>query len=308
MADEHTQITWDDVEEQALAVADRWKDQGIAYVHGVPQGGYPVAVLVAEALGARVMLRTPLGSDGRVTPREGTLVVDDLVDSGRTLSRFIDAGFRTDALFRKPETPNEIAPRARTRLGWLVFPWERATGPEDAVVRLLEHVGENPAREGLLNTPGRVVKALREMTEGYSADVPAILATTFDEQSDEMVVLSGIRFASMCEHHMLPFVGTATVGYIPGRRVVGLSKMARLVHAYARRLQVQERMTSQIAAAMEEHLQPRGVGVVIHGQHMCMSCRGVNQAGATMTTSAMLGIMKHSDAARAEFLRLANGG
>ena len=172
---------------------------------------------------------------------------------------------------------------------------------------LLLHIGEDPTREGLLDTPKRVAKALREMTCGYELDAKDVLATTFDEQSDEMVVLRRIGFASMCEHHMLPFTGTATVGYVPDKRVVGLSKMARLVEMYARRLQVQERMTRQIAAAMWEHLSPLGVGVVVHGHHSCMGVRGVKQPQGVMTTSAMVGIFKHSDATRNEFLRLANG-
>lgn len=179
--------------------------------------------------------------------------------------------------------------------------------PTDAVRVLLEHIGEDPTREGLLDTPNRVVKALTEMTSGYGVDIAATLATTFDETSDEMVVLRGVTFASMCEHHMLPFTGTATVGYVPDGRVVGLSKMARLVEAYARRLQVQERMTTQIADAMWEHLRPLGVGVVIHGHHSCMGVRGVRQPQGVMTTSSMVGIFKFSDATRNEFLRLANG-
>lgn len=178
---------------------------------------------------------------------------------------------------------------------------------EQAVQVLLRHIGEDPTREGLLDTPKRVAKALREMTTGYATNEADVLATTFDEHCDEMVVLRHIQFASMCEHHMLPFTGTATVGYVPDKRVVGLSKMARLVEMYSRRLQVQERMTSQIATAMWEQLRPLGVGVIVHGHHSCMGVRGVCQPNGIMTTSAMLGIFKHSDATRNEFLRLASG-
>jgi GTP cyclohydrolase I len=301
-------LSWDDIENAARDIAMRHAGHGIDRVFGIPQGGTPVAALVAATLGVPHLLRDPLGGkdSGRVF-LQGTLVVDDLVDSGRTAQRYLDAGMAFDACYRKPHSPASTAAGASLVDGWAIFPWERATGPEDAVVRLIEHVGEDPSREGLLKTPARVVKAFGEMTEGYAVDVEALLATTFDEHSDEMVVLGGIEFTSLCEHHLLPFRGVATVGYVPDQRVVGLSKMARLVDAYARRFQVQERMTTQIADAMWTHLRPLGVGVVLQAHHSCMGVRGVRKQNATMTTSAMLGIMKHSDAARSEFLRLANG-
>jgi GTP cyclohydrolase I len=297
-------LSWDDIEREAEAIARR--HVGVERVFGIPQGGTPVAALVAAFLDVPHLLRDPLG--GKESGRQaiaGTLVVDDLVDSGRTAARYLNAGMEFDACFRKAVSPLSAAPSAPIVDGWAVFPWERVTGPEDAVVRLIEHCGEDPSREGLVKTPDRVVKAYGEMTAGYGVDVAALLSTTFGEHSDEMVVLSGVEFTSLCEHHLLPFTGTATVGYIPQGRVVGLSKMARLVDAYARRFQIQERMTGQIADAMQDHLAPLGVGVVIQAHHSCMSVRGVRKPGATMTTSAMYGAMKHSDAARAEFLRLA---
>lgn len=170
-------------------------------------------------------------------------------------------------------------------------------------VRLLIQSVDDPDREGLQDTPLRVVKALREMTRGYSDDPALILSKTFNEQCDEMIVVTGITFTSLCEHHMLPFTGTADVGYIPGK-VVGLSKIARLVDCFAHRLQIQERLTAQIAKAILQHLEPRGVAVVINGTHACMSCRGVKKSGATMVTSAMHGIFKYNASARSEFLAL----
>lgn len=175
---------------------------------------------------------------------------------------------------------------------------------QDAVRQLIEALGEDLSREGLLDTPIRVASAMREMTAGYHQSAAEILATTFDVTYDEMVILKGVRFTSLCEHHLLPFVGVAHVGYIPTKRVVGLSKMARLVECYAKRLQVQERMTKQIADAMQEHLQPLGVGVIIKAHHSCMGCRGVRQPDAEMCTSAMLGAMRDDSGARMEFLRL----
>jgi len=173
-----------------------------------------------------------------------------------------------------------------------------------AVRTLLEHVGEDPNREGLLDTPKRVAKAWREMTAGYAMDAAEALGTTFDVKFDELIILRGIRFTSMCEHHCLPFQGTATVGYIPGDRVVGLSKLARVVDVFSKRLQVQERMTEQIAHSVFDHVDARGVGVVIRAHHSCMGCRGVRQPDAMMTTSCMLGILKDDPTARGELLAL----
>ncbi len=169
---------------------------------------------------------------------------------------------------------------------------------------LLQFIGEDVEREGLKETPERVLKAFVEMTSGMNEDVSEYLSKTFDVKSDEMVLVKGIRFASMCEHHLLPFTGTATVAYIPNGRVVGLSKLPRTVLAYAKRPQVQERMTEQIADALDSHLSPKGVGVVISASHSCMGCRGIKQPDAVMVTSAMRGLMFTDPKARSEFLQL----
>lgn len=174
-------------------------------------------------------------------------------------------------------------------------------------VLLSEVISEDPTRDGLRDTPRRVVKALREMTEGYEMKPAEILSTTFDEPHDEMIVLRGVRFTSLCEHHVLPFTGSATVGYIPngGGKIVGLSKLARLVECYAKRLQVQERMTDQITAALLEHLEPRGAGAVVRASHACMAVRGARQPDAEMVTSSLHGLLREDPAARAEFMALA---
>ena len=175
---------------------------------------------------------------------------------------------------------------------------------EAAVRTLLRWIGEDPQRDGLLKTPHRVAKAWLEMTQGYNANVADILSTSFDVPYDEMVVLRDIPFASVCEHHMLPFTGHVTIGYVPTDRVVGLSKLARLVDAYAQRLQVQERLTNQLTDAMQEHLKPLGCGAVVHGNHSCMCNRGVKKPG-TMVTSSLVGVLRTDPTVRAEFLALA---
>lgn len=182
-------------------------------------------------------------------------------------------------------------------------PW-RAIDAEHAVRVLLGHIGEDVERDGLRDTPKRVAKAWREMTSGYREDPSEILSTCFQQTYDEIVALRDIEFYSTCEHHMLPFFGVAHVGYIPGK-VVGISKLARLVNCFARRLQIQERLTNEVASAIDAHLEPRGVGVIIEAHHMCMGCRGVQKAAARMVTSSMRGVFLDRDsAARSEFLRI----
>ncbi len=180
---------------------------------------------------------------------------------------------------------------------------------EAAVRTLIEWAGDDPDREGLLDTPARVARSYRELFAGYEVEPRAYLERTIEEVGgyDQLVVLKDIRFVSFCEHHMLPVVGVAHVGYLPTDRVVGISKLARVVRGYARRLQIQEKLTSQIATAIEEVLRPQGVGVVIEAEHSCMTLRGVDVPGASLTTSALLGVVRDDARTREEFLRLVRG-
>jgi GTP cyclohydrolase I len=185
--------------------------------------------------------------------------------------------------------------------------FERA---EDAVRTLLRWAGDDPAREGLRDTPGRVVRAYREWFGGYGLDAEAELARTFEEVGgyDEMVVLRDIAFESHCEHHMAPIIGRAHVGYLPNGRVVGISKLARVVEIHARRLQVQEKLTAEIAHCIQAALQPRGVGVVIEAEHECMTTRGIHKRGVSMVTSKLLGSFREDARTRGEFLRFVGVG
>lgn len=177
---------------------------------------------------------------------------------------------------------------------------------EAAVRTLLRWAGDDPTRDGLIETPKRVAKAFEEYFRGYKDDPEAILQKTFEETEgyDEMIVLRGIRFESHCEHHLAPIIGRAWVGYIPNGRVVGISKLARVVDAYAKRLQIQEKMTAQIANAIESALNPQGVAVVIKAEHHCMTTRGIHKPGTDMVTSRMLGIFRDSAITRQEFLSM----
>ena len=182
---------------------------------------------------------------------------------------------------------------------------------EEAALELLKFIDPDDwDREGLHDTPKRIVKALHEMTEGYRQDPYAILSTQFAEGHDELVIVRGVEFHSLCEHHLLPFTGVASVAYLPGpsRKVVGLSKLARVVLCFAKRLQVQERMTREIAEAVALALDARGVGVVVRAHHLCMGCRGVRQPHAEMVTSCLLGTLRDNADARREFLALEVGG
>jgi GTP cyclohydrolase I len=181
-----------------------------------------------------------------------------------------------------------------------------AAEAEAAVRTLIKWAGDDPDREGLLDTPARVARSYKELFQGYESDPRAYLERTFEEVGgySQLVVLKDIRFVSFCEHHMLPVVGVAHVGYLPTDRVVGISKLARVVRGYAKRLQIQEKMTAEIATAIEEVLRPQGVGVVIEAEHSCMTLRGVNVPGAKLTTSALLGVVRDDPRTREEFLRL----
>lgn len=197
---------------------------------------------------------------------------------------------------------NGSSPEAM-RLAELDGDFERKQAIEEAVRGILVHVGEDPDRQGLERTPNRIARMYDELLAGYHVDPVALINDAlFDVEYDEMIVVKDIEFFSMCEHHMLPFYGRAHVAYIPAEKVIGLSKIPRVVEMFARRLQVQERMTQEIAELLMEVLQPQGVGVVVEGAHMCSMMRGVKKEQARMVTSAMLGIFKTNSKTRNEFM------
>jgi GTP cyclohydrolase I len=176
---------------------------------------------------------------------------------------------------------------------------------ESYVKAILDELGEDPDREGLLKTPARVARALRELTKGYKQDPEAIInGALFTEDYSEMIVMKDVDFYSMCEHHMLPFFGKAHIAYLPKGKIVGISKLARLVDVFARRLQVQERMTTQVASLLMEKLTPEGVAVVVEAEHLCMRMRGVEKQNSYVVTSAMFGVFREKQETRDEFMNL----
>lgn len=265
----------------------------------IPRGGVPVAYLLGSLVPRLLIVDTP---------QEADIFIDDLIDSGSTCERYCDEypgilGFF--ALLDK-RTDEQFKDR------WIVFPWEVTesgadTSGDDIVVRLLQLVGENADREGLLETPARVVKAWKHWCSGYGKD-PAKLLKVFEdgaEGCDQMVVRKDIPIYSHCEHHLAAIIGKCTIAYIPRGKVLGLSKLDRLADMFARRLQVQERLTNQIADALVQHLDPVGVGVWISARHLCVESRGVASANSETITTALRGCIRDQDAARAEFLALA---
>lgn len=267
----------------------------------IPRGGVPAALALSAAW---ERLRHAQGGPALFIadePVTADFYVDDLIDSGATLGRYPDKPFF--ALLDKRAWCHGV--------DWVQWPWEGTAvgGIEDNVRRLIQYVGEDAGRGGLLETPGRVAKAWLEWCSGYGQEPGEVLKCFEDgaDGCDEMVVVKDIPLYSKCEHHMADIFGTATIAYVPNGRIVGLSKLDRLLEVYARRLQVQERLTGQVADALMEHLGAKGAGVVIKARHMCMESRGVRKQGHHTVTSALRGVFKDQAATRAEFLALAHG-
>ncbi len=317
---EATLLAFDLVHSELIPYMKRHNIKRPLQLCGVPRGGVPAAYLVQRAA-EQQYLEVNLTDD----MRQADVLIDDIIDSGHTKKRVLELIERSDVALEAAEFPrlfvaliDKTAPDTpamrvlpQLRDSWIVFPWEQTnalhdTSADDIPRRLLQFVGEDPNREGLRETPARFLKAWRAYTSGYSMEPSDVLKTFEDgaEHVDEMVIVRDIPLYSHCEHHLAPFFGVAHVAYIPNGKVVGLSKLARLVDMYARRLQVQERLTQQVAHALETHLAPRGVGVVVSCRHMCMEARGVRASGTSTVTSCLLGVLKEDVAARAELLRL----
>lgn len=265
-------------------------------IYAIPRGGIPAAMAIVAHYPELYLVDDPALAD---------VFVDDIIDSGTTRQAWAVShpGVPFVSLIDKTDKQAEFYGC------WIVFPWEgdSATSIEGNIARLLQFVGENPKRGGLIETPRRVAKAWEHWCSGYDKNAAEILKVFEDgaENYDEMVVVKDIPIYSKCEHHLADIFGTVTIAYIPNGKIVGLSKLARLADMYARRLQVQERLTSQIADALQEHLNPKGVGVIIRARHLCMESRGICQQGHHTITSALRGVLKDVPEARAEFMDLA---
>ena len=293
-------LTWDDIHKLLLELFPGSCKQ-YTTIYGVPSGGMVLAGYIAA---------NPSDFKGICITHnvnEADFILDDLVDSGATkayyASRFPEKPFV--ALFEKGVDFIEAGT-------WVQFPWEteHPGGPDSVqqnIVRQLQYIGEDPKREGLVKTPDRVVRSWGTLFSGYQQN-PADLLTVFESDGyDQIVLLRDIELYSMCEHHILPFYGKAHVAYIPGGKVIGISKLARLVDIFARRLQIQERLGEQVTSTLMEHLKPRGAACIIEATHMCMRMRGVSKQNSVMTTSSMKGVFLENAAARTELMALIRG-
>lgn len=267
-------ITWLEIK-QILSHLDRSKKY-----YGVPRGGQYLAAFL-----------NPVD-----TPEEADFIIDDLIDSGSTKKRYEEKypNKKFIAVFNKQLNVG-------IKNTWFVFPWEiNETPVEDNIKRIFEYIGEDPNREGLVDTPRRYLNFLKEFT-----NPPEFKFTTFDAQGyDEMITVENIPFYSLCEHHIAPFFGTATIAYIPSNKIVGLSKLPRLLDKFANKLQNQERITNQVANELESQLNPIGVAVSLKAQHLCMCMRGVKKHDTHTRTTILKGVFKDDIKARTEFMHL----
>jgi GTP cyclohydrolase I len=293
-------LTWEDISLKAIELSGLVSSQlGIQYdtyriykIYGVPRGGIYPAIMVDKRISANTRLVT--------TPEEADIFIDDIIDSGATRNKFEKdfPGVPFLALYDKAK--GEVP-------GWLVFPWEEMvleTGPQENVTRIIEYIGEDSEREGLRETPGRVVRSWDTLYGGYKVDPKTALKIFGEDSSDEIVLLKDIEFYSTCEHHMLPFFGKAHIAYIPQGKVVGISKLARILEVFSRRLQIQERLCQQITKLLDEELAPLGSACILEAQHFCMTARGVQKQNSIMVTSSLTGVFKNKDASRAELFQM----
>lgn len=277
-------ITWEEVLERLVRY-----DNEREIIYGVPKGG---------------MIATSFLKHARTTydPSKATIILDDLIDSGATREKY-------DKMYRLTPFVGLFDKEKEGITDWLIFPWEKdhpmgEDSVEQNIIRILQYLGEDVKREGLVDTPKRVVKSWDEIYGGYKIK-PASLMTVFENKGmDEIVLLKNIEMHSMCEHHMLPFSGIAHVAYIPDQYVIGVSKLARLVDAFSRRLQIQENIVDQVTDALMTHLKPKGAACIVEAQHLCMKCRGVGKQNAVMVTSSMKGVFFENLNARQELMQL----
>lgn len=271
-------------------------------IYPIPRGGVAAAYALA--------IENPEVYFITDNPVEADICVDDIIDSGATADKFKrNFGLDTVALIDKKSDLIYMVPYVDK---WIVFPWEKVDADNEETIdsnvqRILQFIGEDPEREGLIETPKRVSKAWKQWTSGYGQNPKDILKVFEDggEKYNQMVIVKDIPIYSKCEHHLADIFGTATIAYIPNGKIVGLSKLSRLADMFARRLQVQERLTQQIADSLQEHLNPIGVGVLIRARHMCMESRGICQQGHQTITTAFHGALLSDVAARQEFMALA---
>ena len=263
-------------------------------VFGVPKGGMMASAYLKHA-------------EVVTGPAHANIILDDIVDSGATRKMYMEAWPDKEffAIIDKTTYPKD----SERQLSWMSFPWERMhPGGEDNIkqniTRIMQFIGEDVGRSGIIETPARVVKSYAKIFSGYHIDPKSVFKVFDGEKYDEIVILKDIEFYSTCEHHMLPFYGKAHIAYIADGNIIGVSKLARLLEVFARRMQVQERIGMQVVNALDKYLKPLGAACIIEAKHMCIACRGVEKQSSAMITSSMTGRFRDDTAARMELLHL----
>lgn len=284
-------------------LASKLEPYNYTKIFGVPRGGIPLAAALSQIMGVILLS----------APEQGCLVVDDIIDSGKTREFYNEYDFAT---LHKRHTAQFVYAKNKPRHTffinylkdetWIIYPWEQSEeqSVSDNITRIFQYLNEDPNREGLIKTPDRVVKSWKEIYSGYNAD-PKEVFTHFDKGTyDQIVILKDIEMYSMCEHHMLPFIGRTHIAYIPTDKIIGVSKLARLLEIYARRLQIQERIGEQVTEAIMKNLNAQGAACIIKAKHLCMQMRGVSKQHSTMVTSSLKGVFMDKPEARAELMGL----
>lgn len=292
-------LTWEDVfykaEQLGNKIINKWDENSLLKedrkikIYGIPRGGNHVAILFRSIFPNEFCIAS--------NPEDADLLVDDIFDTGETAKVWCSRYKKKIVVLYKSIEEST----------WLVFPWEAIqdeTAPTENVRRIITYIGDDPNREGLIETPNRVAKSWNTLFSGYHKKVEDVLKIFEDDSSDEMIILKDCEFFSQCEHHMLPFFGKAHIAYIPNGRVVGISKLARILEIFSRRLQIQERICQQITQAIMEHLHPKGAACMLEAQHFCMTSRGVQKQNSIMVTSSLEGQFKTDISTRQEFLSL----
>jgi GTP cyclohydrolase I len=298
---EKIDLSWNEVLIRAKRICEhivQHRPDETITVYGIPRGGIFPALMVAGILDMPCILTE--------SPAEATVFVDDIIDSGRTEESWKKS---------HPNKPfyalvDKLSMDADWTGAWISFPWERMgneDSPSENIRRLLQYIGEDSEREGLKETPDRVIRSYATLFGGYKQNPQDVMKVFEDGACDEMVLLKGIEFSSCCEHHMLPFIGKAHIAYIPNGKVIGVSKLARILDIYARRLQIQERIGQQVTQCLMEYLQPKGAACILQAQHLCMTCRGVQKQDSVMVTSSLRGVFLEKPETRAEFLSMVRG-
>lgn len=294
-------LSWDDIDERADTCISAYEKNNFSEplrIYGVPRGGIYAAQAISKALW-RKSIPNRLVSEWCLS----NLIVDDIIDSGKTRDFYhYETGGRIHFLVLVDKLKKDFSLKGI----WVSFPWERMNnddGPIENIRRLIEYIGEDPAREGLVDTPKRVIASYKKLYGGYNQK-PSDVIKVFEEACDEMVLVKDIEFYSTCEHHMLPFSGKAHIAYVPDKKVIGISKLVRILEIYTRRLQIQERICRQVTEALQDLLKPLGVACVLEATHNCMTSRGVEKQHSIMVTSSLTGVFKEKSEARSEFMSM----